>query len=1049
MLLSLSCRQGIHLVTCTLITIISCSDSFESSPVLILDAGHMHVKSDIVNKEEKKKIQDSLASYTMSQLVQDIYDKFTIDFTSSKIMVANLDPNSDDFTCVESRDHFLENLDISLRLDVSILPNAPEFTKFKFSGSLPRLHLNVSEHKLVIIKRVGELLTSTFGASSSPSASTQIEKTPMELWREQGPAVTEAELMEALEDIDQPSSTGEKSEGASAVQTLFDAKFEFHQASVVLFESKSNGSGSISSPVALFEAQKIQVGIISKPNDTVCTASLGALYMQDLAPDANSMYKNLVAPDSGIKSETETLIKMDYHSVKSIDSNTLTDITVLINPVKFVLVRQCILKVYHVFMTLTGPAAKSQQSLLVEQLKSDSKVNITLSTSSLSTSTTSIHLKVRHIALILEDRLKTLGSCSLEGFDVSLNSTQDIMFMSGKIGKLSLVQDEIDRCILLIEEDKALDFEFETFDAERAKKRGFDSSLLLNATSWRFVYDPHYLSKIFTYFGQFQEMNAVMDRASKAAYETQQQIQSTAGKLYIQFNAKTPIIVVPNSSSSQSDSLIFYPGSITAETAEKSSNLTLVNDRFNIVIQSLKLQSAFYHPNGIQYSDMVQDVNLEIQYDTMVPIANIPLSYYNFKLSDINIRLTNHQYRLFAEIMTLVFTPDPNSQVPDPGTPIQDPPRIHTDLFVAISKLSFEAFNCPTRFDKPEKFSLAKLIGTAGSAKLSTKSNGPLDFELCFSSLSIIDTRQSNSAFRDIMIPLKEIHDQFVFKYHSSPRLTEYNCTIDRAKLILEVDHIFALRTFIFGAWYSDADRAQPQIPPDPDAPRKPFKGKVCFVEAEIIVIQEPENPKTDAVILTSKHLVIVQDIVLSVSFHDLGMSFCVMDKRKDTELRFLDDCSVLYTLDDRMLPDASFVYHISVETTKLLFRVSKRDTILLNDLVNRITSSGNTPPSSPQAGPVTSAEEKVLLESTAKPNISQKFYLSIESIQAFLIDDSNNLLMPLFEFGVERTIYEMTNWSSKFEFNLGLSFFANYFNIRNSHWEPMIESAQLSVNVR
>ena len=189
----------------------------------------------------------------------------------------------------------------------------------------------------------------------------------------------------------------------------------------------------------------------------------------------------------------------------------------------------------------------------------------------------------------------SIGSCVMEGFDLSLNSSQDVLFLSGTgtVGKLSIFQDDDSKCMLLIEEKKALDFEFETFDTERATARGFDSSITINATSWRFEYDPHYLSKISSYFGQFQEMNAMMDQARRAAYDTQRQMQSTAGKSFIYFKAKTPIIVVPNGRGYHADSMIFFPGTVIAESVGSGPHSSLVEDRFNISVNSLKLQSSF------------------------------------------------------------------------------------------------------------------------------------------------------------------------------------------------------------------------------------------------------------------------------------------------------------------------------------------------------------------------------------------------------------------------------------------------------------------------
>jgi vacuolar protein sorting-associated protein 13A/C len=167
------------------------------------------------------------------------------------------------------------------------------------------------------------------------------------------------------------------------------------------------------------------------------------------------------------------------------------------------------------------------------------------------------------------------------------------------------------------------------------------------------------------------------------------------------------------------------------------------------------------------------------------------------------------------------------------------------------------------------------------------------------------------------------------------------------------------------------------------------------------------------------------------------------MDRRRETQLRFLDDCHVTYTLDDRMKPDGQFIYHAALETTKLLFRVSQHDITLLNGLINRIQAGMAPAPIIAEDGSLSPAPVVV------KTFQTQEFRLSLDSIQAFLIDDSNNLLMPILEFGVERTVYDMSNWSTKFEFNLGVQLFANYFNIKNSHWEPMIESSQFSVNVR
>jgi vacuolar protein sorting-associated protein 13A/C len=1012
--------------------------AYQNAPILILDAGHLHVKSNIVDQKLQKRVLES-TNYSLMQLAEDIYDKFTIDFTKAKIMLATLDPSSVKFLAYTKEDHFLEDLDLSLRLDLCILPNAPEFTKAKFFVDLPRLHVNVSEKKMLVIKRVTKLLRETFlGPEMELQSSVEIW-TPSPIAGETPLAAIQTLKKNETQSTDYSTPSLNASQMIPmAQQTLFEFKCEFRQASVSVFEDLPDGKKL---SIALFEVTDIDAYLNYKLNDVKLQISLGSVMMQDLTVRAAPKFKNLISSDNlNNGGSPEALVRVDYQSHTSATDGETVDMTINILPIKFILARECILRVYHAVMAIIGPATTPSVPLSMASEELLASVESGLSRAVAMIRTTHLIVKISSIAIIMAENASSIGSCALEGFDLSMNTSQDIIYVSGTIGKLSLFRDETGKCMLLIEEDKALDFEFEIFDSERAALRGYDSSLLLNATSWRFVYDPQFMGRINVYFGQFQEMNSVMDRARKAALETQQQMTENAGKAYVQFNIKTPIIVVPNGRSSNADSLLFFPGRITVESDFNRLENTLVQERFNITVNQLKLQSAFYSLEGIKYRDMIQDVNLSIQYDRLVLVPSVPQTFMNFKVSDVRFQVTNHQYRLFAEILQLINTPIPvSSAQSNPNLDVNEPPRnSHLEIAVSIPKMTFEAYSVPSKFLDPENFSLFKLIGRTVTSKLSTKSNGPLDFELCFSSLSILDTRRSNTAFRDIMIPLKASDDQFVLRYQSTPSSTEYNVTIDRPKLILEVDHILAIQSYATSAWFNEADH-QPQPLPNVQIAQKSFKGRTSFIDAEIIVIAQPEMPNTDAVILLSKHLVITQNVVLSVSFQDLGMFFCVMDQREDTQLRFLHNCNVNYTLDDRLRPDGVYVYHASVETTKLMFRVSHQDVLLLNDLIDRLRNS---------TGPVAvRSEDGTAAKAAVRPNQSQQFRVSIESIQAVLIDDFDKLHMPLFELGVDRTIFEMMNWSSKFEFTLGVSLFANYFNVKNSHWEPLIESSQFSIN--
>jgi vacuolar protein sorting-associated protein 13A/C len=995
----------------------------ESSPLLVLDAGHLKVRSKVIDKEQKANVEQ-LLSKSVDELLQSIYDRFTIDLTSVKFMLANFSQTNG----FANEDYILEDMDFSIAFLNSIMPRAVEYPKFKLEASLPRLILNVSEKKMYYIKKVTKLMTETFlGEEPNPEPIADSE------W----PLSKQETGLELVRELEEASENRSMISDSSTLynQTLVDLKCTFGHVSVLLSDETEKGVRS----VALFEAKSIAFEGKMKRNEVYATARLGSFVVQDTSMDARPEFAKLMSPGTSAEPEDDLMV-FEYQSLKgpTLESNL---IKISLRPIKFLFVQESVLKIYKFLNSLsdsTTTPAKVNPSTTATKPVSITKgrmVNVI----------SEMQVKISSVTILLVEDEYVVGSCLFKGFDIMMKNTSNTFRIDGTVGKMFLYDGihQNKRCVLLIDDEKAMDFVFETF--EKTALSDFDSSLILHASSWRFLYDKHYLDKLSQYFGKFKEMQVLMDSAKQVAQESSLQMQQTAGRFYFKVEIQTPIIEVPNGTGLKCDRLVFYLGQISAESIVKESEFgsrELIRDRYSIKLSSIKLESLFQSQKGNLKLNMIEDTNLQLQMDLMLPFPDMPqtITYANF--TDVNVKITNHQYRLAVELLQLITSDrPPAAEYPAPNPNVEP---THTEYVVRIPNMSLEVYNCPEKSDSPKKHSLAKFIGQVVTAKMAVRTNHPLKFELCFSSLSVLDTRSSNqSVFRDIMVPLSEIRNQFVLKYEASRKGTEYTVTVDRPKLILEIDHILAIQAFAVSAWYHESDKKV--IPLSENGvveETSTLKGKVSFVDAEIVIIAEPNNPKTDAVVWISRHLVVTQETVITVSFQDLGMFFCVMDEREETELRFVDNCNITFALDNRIRPDGIYTYHASLETTKLLFRVSYQDIMLLNDLVNRVMgSTGSTKRSQDN---VNTVEQRPIGQ-----NISQRFRVSVEGIQAVLIDDLNNLHLPVFEFGLDRTLFEITNWSTKLQFDLGVSLFANYFNIKNSHWEPMIESWQFSLDGR
>lgn len=122
---------------------------------VVLDAGHIGVRSVLAPKEALDTVRSKQSKqYTEDdyrQLEDLMYDRFFV-----KLEAAQLVMGSDLDSCLQSLAgssvmnhnlHLLERINLDFTIHNSILPNAPNLTKFKLTGHLPILRVNFSDHK--------------------------------------------------------------------------------------------------------------------------------------------------------------------------------------------------------------------------------------------------------------------------------------------------------------------------------------------------------------------------------------------------------------------------------------------------------------------------------------------------------------------------------------------------------------------------------------------------------------------------------------------------------------------------------------------------------------------------------------------------------------------------------------------------------------------------------------------------------------------------------------------------------------------------------------
>ncbi|KAF9166895.1 hypothetical protein DFQ26_006563 [Actinomortierella ambigua] len=266
--------------------------------------------------------------------------------------------------------------------------------------------------------------------------------------------------------------------------------------------------------------------------------------------------------------------------------------------------------------------------------------------------------------------------------------------------------------------------------------------------------------------------------------------------------------------------------------------------------------------------------------------------------------------------------------------------------------------------------------------------------------------------------------------------------------------------------------------PQKPGEPVPVFHYRVSVVAPEIILLNNAASSSTDAIILSAHQVVISQQETMTLVVDRVGMFLCKMDKREDTSLRFIDNFDIALSLGTRSPTPGHQLTNITLDVRPLVLRLSYRDAMLIMDIVNKATEmqSKNNPT-------VTEPETKLTRQNTfengeprairdidersvvsvgrasPKPNprklvedaatfVTTRETLKgiIQGVQLILIDDMYSL--PVLDLKLDRFDLEVKEWSSEMKVDTSIRSSINYFNVKNSHWEPLLEPWQLVLHV-
>lgn len=840
----------------------------------------------------------------------------------------------------------------------------------------------------------------------------------------------------------------------------------------------------------------------------------------------------------------------EYQPVyEGIDQN----VDIAVSTINLVVTRRSILILFDfILTTFTSPegnkpkGSQTQQQTIVDQEEaavegsSEGKIKV--------------RVKLTSIVLILNNDGTRLATLKLSQGDLAVLLRGKSMRVAAKLGNITILDDSVTdhqpfREILAIQGQELADFRYETFDEEdESAYPGYDTSIYLRSGSLQFTFLEEPIRKIMDFGAKFARMKALFDTARQAAMNQATQIQQRSTRMHFDVLISTPIVIFPEDRHTE-NLIVANLGEISAVNRFAKSKGDDFQYKIDAGLRDIKLTS-FLVVNGNHQQDltMLNNVNFTVELTAYEHIEGVdrPEMEIICNLSDVEMNMTARQYAFLMELSqtiprtfageqaeeeelqpvgsstttsgTSYITNGAGSNLHEPAAVVDIIPELgdvakkdgeivkvwsKIDLIFKVKTVYLELFTGDaSHVTELKDASLARFSLNETNAQYRMVTDGSMEAELQIQSFTVNDTRPNvKTNYREIIPAVNHGGAQFMIKFTMSGGESKHMValvTVDSPKIIFALDPVFALRDFFTSPFAAKSDEPEEQQP-DTAANEEPSKKestlhyRVNIVDPEIMLLANPEVANSEAIVLATRQILIVQQKTLTLTVDSIGMFLCRMDNRNET-LRILDNIDIVMSMESRVKGNQQ-ITNIEFKVDPLILRVSNRDVKLMMSILNKASELSqksederlqeaddeDTAPKSAANGnrpklKVRSASGRQLTRQLTVPaesnfaettkDLAQKdknktisvttpsVLMSRESLKAhvsgfqvILIGDEHEL--PMIDMNVKGFGVSVSDWSSQLKASTSISTYMNFFNLTNSHWEPLIEPWQFSVHAQ
>ena len=680
----------------------------KSTLCLILDAGHVGLNSELVDKTTIQDIQSKQKSkyseQDFKQLEGLMYDKFLLKLDSTQVLIGpGIEATKEQLHVKEDIKNLriIDRINMDFVLETSIIPKATNLTQTRISGNLPVLHASISDKKYKNLMRLLDVAIPRFendepldGKTKKPVGSKKQEATkPQEEslgQRKRSRSQTQSDDLVLDDDTDEEDEKHDKKvlkrkdgEDVNLRQRNFEFKFTVDKLQGSLYRSDPEDLKPDKLLVELV-AEHFHLDFYLRPYDMVAEVLLKKLSVEDyIENDPIPEFKRIITSEGFDADKDKDLFNVKFVKVNNDSPEFLstyegipTNLDVSISTLDLVVTRKTLLTLLDfVLITFASPGDNMSEEAIddgeLPQDRLEAKSSQGPSAGAVpGADKVRIKVDLKGIALILNNDGIRLATLRLNTADVGILLAGGSMRIGGRLGSLSLIDDinqgaAVDsslRQLVTIQGDELADFKYQTFSAKDESYPGYDTEVYLRSGSIKVNFLDEPFRKIIEFLVKFGKMQAIFNAAREAAANQANQMQENAGKMHFDVLIKTPIIVFPRVTMAEKprDLLTAYLGEIYASNEfvplDDSEHYTVAN-KLSAGIRNIRMTSDFHYeddqPEELEMIDKV-DLDFNITYVEHQDHVKRPDLEIEGNMSPINLRIAQTQMKFLLELSQTV-----------------------------------------------------------------------------------------------------------------------------------------------------------------------------------------------------------------------------------------------------------------------------------------------------------------------------------------------------------------------------------------------------------